>query len=553
MNKFKELSRLLNNYRKEQILITILLLVTTALSVGIPYLIKLLIDGILQGDKYQYVLRTAIIILIVTIITVLLNAIQNYNWHKLRQKSVKHLRKKMFDTMLRKEISYFKKVQSGEILAKIMQDVVIVAQCISIGIPMVVSNTIRLLLIFAIMVYLNVTLTIITLVIIPIYYILFNALNKRLRCISNQERIRFSNLTNQAQEKILGITTIKIFRKENYFRERFKNTLDEHFKYIKKNLFLTSLVNGVTTLITSLLPVVVLLVGSNLVWKDELTVGSLVAFYSYLSYVYEPINNLSDYYMGLQTTLGMSNRILDFLKNDIGQECIDKDNISEINSIRFKNVSFSYGEEDEVITNLSLYIEKGDKIAITGASGCGKTTIGSLLMKIYENYSGKITINDIDLKNISKKSIYDMVAVVEQESFVFEGDVLDNIIFDDDKENTEQLAKSLEISGTNRFVDKCENKLAHKVVEFGNNLSGGQKQRVCISRALAKDFDLLILDEATSALDYGLEKEIIDKLNNYLSANNKTLITISHRPEILSICNKIINLDEKHEIIEQYN
>ena len=215
-------------------------------------------------------------------------------------------------------------------------------------------------------------------------------------------------------------------------------------------------------------------------------------------------------------------------------------NINEINSIEFKNVSFSYDNKINIINNLSFKIEKGDKVAIVGASGMGKSTILQLLMKVYNEYTGEILINGINLKDINKSSIYDRISLVEQNMFIFNGTIRENIIFNN---NNNKIEESLKISSCNEFINDYDKSLYEVLLEGGKNISGGQMQRICICRALEKNFDTLILDESTSALDKLTEEKVINNINDYIVNNNKILITISHRDKPTSICNKIINLN----------
>ncbi|MBU5591272.1 ABC transporter ATP-binding protein/permease [Clostridium sp. MSJ-4] len=545
IKKYIKLYRFIGPYIRQQIFMASLCLIGMLVSILTPYLMALFINQIQDGKTLSVITRTGIFIGIVSFVASLLNTAQNYVWHRFRVKFINHIRLEMFKATINKKLVYFKENKSGDILSKILYDVTSVAEHIAIGIPMLLINIIRLLAVFVLMALLNIRLTLIVLVTAPIYCLLFNLINKHLRENSLKEREEFSKVTGNLQEDISGIYTIKIFKKENYFTHKFQNVLNQYINFVNKNLFFQAVSYGTTDMIQSMLPIAILLVGSMLISKGSLKIGSLIGFYAYLNYIYEPMANLSDWFIGVQTTLGMSDRVTEFLEDPEyikeTEEEKKKMAIDEITSIEFKNVSFSYDKKDKVLNNLNFKIEKGDKVAIVGPSGKGKSTLIQLMLKVYEGYTGEILINGISIRDIAKTSIYENVSLVEQNLFIFDGTVKENILFD--QQDSIHLLESMTISQTDVFVKGFEKALNHLLLEGGKNISGGQKQRICISRALAKCFDVLILDEATSSLDKELEKEVVENIDKYVIENNKILISISHRHVPVSICNKIINLD----------
>lgn len=541
LKKYLGLYKYIGKYKKEQILMSMLCMLAMGVAILIPYLMAIFINRIQEYNDFNSIINITVIIAIVSLIASILNTIQNYIWHRFKVRFVNHIRVSVFKEIINKKLVYFKENKSGDILSKILYDTNSVAEHIAIGIPMLLINIFRLLGVFIFMGMINVKLTLIVLIIAPIYCGLFNIINKHLRENSGKEREAFSKVTSDVQDYLGGISTIKILKKENYFKNKFVNSLNNYENFNNKNLLFRAVSYGTTDIIINLLPVTILFVGSIFISKGTLKIGSLIAFYTYLNYIYEPINNLSDWFVGVQTTLGMSSRITDLLETD--KDYLDNEGIyiNEINSIQFKDVSFSYNNNLNVINNLSFKIEKGDKVAIVGASGTGKSTILQLLMKVYNEYTGDILINGISLKNINRSSIYDRISLVEQNMFIFNGTIRENIIFDDNR----KIEESLNISNCSDFIKDFDKGLDEVLLEGGKNISGGQMQRICICRALEKKFDTLILDEATSALDKVSEEKVINNINDYIVSNNKILITISHRDKPVSICNKVINLNLK--------
>jgi ABC-type multidrug transport system fused ATPase/permease subunit len=537
----KQLKDLFKPYRKAQLSLCLLLSLQIILTAYIPFQIKELINLITINEALNLIIKTGLIIVVLTIIGVLIGMLQNYYWHRTRLSSVNYLRLKMFESALQKNKVFFDKHTTGEILAKIMDDVVIVAQNLVIGLPMLFANVLTLVVVVFVLFKLSFRLAIICIIILPIYYGVFHFLNKRIRHTSKMERERFSKVMEDAQEKLLGITTIKLFRKHNYILNKFKTTLDGHFKFVSKNALFNSLGTGLNSLIMSLLPIIILIYGGYLIKNSLITLGSLIAFYTYLSNIYEPISNLSNFNMGLQTALGMKDRILDFLNSDLEQD-FGTVEISKFEYLEFKNVSFSYDSDKYILDNISFRINRGDKVAFIGNSGGGKSTILSLIARIYRPNSGEIIINGYNLEDINQHSLYSIIALLDQNPFVFNGSMEENISLGNTIDSA-ILNEVIAASRTSDLVTDNKSLKEYNITEFGSNLSGGQKQRLCLCRILAKHSQIIILDEATSALDIELENQIVDNLNSFFDKNDKTLITVSHRPSILKICNKVIQIE----------
>ncbi|QAT40296.1 ABC transporter ATP-binding protein [Clostridium sp. JN-9] len=532
MFKNNKLYELFSGFKKKQIFICILISVEISVSAYIPFLIKDLIDTITYNNNINKVISISEMLFIITILHVIILKIENYYWHKLRLESVNYLRLKMFESALVKPKSFFDNKSIGEILAMIMDDTSIAAQNIVIGMPMLFSNIVNLIIVVCVLLSLNVKLTIITLSILPIYIVWFNHLNKKLRKTSKSERENFGMVMKDAEEKLQAVDTIKVFKMESFMTKIFKNKLDSHFKYVKKNLFYNNLGSGLTRLITSLLPILILTYGSILITKRQLSLGALIAFYTYMSNIYEPLSNLSDYNLGLQTSLAVSDRIIDFLELNIIKDT-GKINISNFKSIEFKNMSFGYEPNKLIFKDFNFKINKGDHVGIVGKSGCGKSTFLKLLLGMYPANSGQILINDIDIRDVNISSLYSMISIQEQVPFIFDGTLEENLVLNSPIKRTflNKIADAMKVSEIGSFNKKISL----------SNLSVGQMQRICMARALLKNSEILIFDEPTAALDLNLEKQIQNNLK-YLTSD-KTVILVTHRTELLKDFNVILDLE----------
>ncbi|MCR1849123.1 ABC transporter ATP-binding protein/permease [Paeniclostridium sordellii] len=541
----KRLSNIFLKFKKQKVFLIIIIILTTLISAFIPFLVMDLIDTITYHLNFSKITKLGTLIIAITLIKIVLDFTQNYYWHKLRLNAVNHLREFMFEKMLYKSKEYFDKTSTGKILTMIMDDSSIVAQNIVIGMPMLASNIIHLLTVSVVLFILSKQLFLVLLILIPIYTIVFNKLNSKIRNISKIERVHFADIMNDAQEKIDGIDTIKVFQREEFMYKNFSEKIQNHFKFVSKNLFYESMGRGITDGIIALTPVVILLYGSFLIANEKLTLGGLMAFYTYISYLYEPLMNLSDFNLGRQKAISVGENILDFI--DI--ECNEKDGvfkISEFEKLEFKNVCFSYKGENDIIKELSFTINKGDKVAIKGGSGSGKSTLLKLILRMYNPTYGNIYINNIDIRDIELSSLYKLFSIQVQNLFVFEGTIEENISLGKTI-NNEKIYKSMDLGQLNRTLNPFNN-IKNNI--NNNLLSGGQKQRLCLSRAFLKPFDILILDEPSSSIDIDLEYNLKSDLKKLIE--EKTLIITSHRPSLLELCNKEINLETENKAKDNY-
>ena len=541
----KRLSNIFLKFKKQKVFLIIIIILTTLISAFIPFLVMDLIDTITYHLNFSKITKLGTLIIAITLIKIVLDFTQNYYWHKLRLNAVNHLREFMFEKMLYKSKEYFDKTSTGKILAMIMDDSSIVAQNIVIGMPMLASNIIHLLTVSVVLFILSKQLFLVLLILIPIYTIVFNKLNSKIRNISKIERVHFADIMNDAQEKIDGIDTIKVFQREEFMYKNFSEKIQNHFKFVSKNLFYESMGRGITDGIIALTPVVILLYGSFLIANEKLTLGGLMAFYTYISYLYEPLMNLSDFNLGRQKAISVGENILNFI--DI--ECNEKDGvfkISEFEKLEFKNVCFSYKGENDIIKELSFTINKGDKVAIKGGSGSGKSTLLKLILRMYNPTYGNIYINNIDIRDIELSSLYKLFSIQVQNLFVFEGTIEENISLGKTI-NIEKIYKSMDLGQLNRTLNPFNN-IKNNI--NNNLLSGGQKQRLCLSRAFLKPFDILILDEPSSSIDIDLEDNLKSDLKKLIE--EKTLIITSHRPSLLELCNKEINLETENKAKDNY-
>ncbi|WP_300410741.1 ABC transporter ATP-binding protein [Lagierella sp.] len=533
--KYLKLLSYIGPYKKRRLSIIILSSISMIINCFLPFLIGELVNMINSSNPVKEIIDFGWKAGVVAIVAALLESLQYCNWHMYAVEFINYFRGLTLKAALNKDISYYRMKQE-DFSTRILLDSSTIANDICVGFPVLILNVANLLVVFGFMLYMNVKLALIPLIAVPVFVMLFHFLDKGIREKSKSERRQFSELSELIKEYLDGIFDIKINRNEEYFQNKFNNEIKDYSSTEKKIKLYTALSYGVNMIVKNLLPISVLLYGVVLVSKGELEIGYLFAFYTYLGFLYEPMSNLVDWYTLINVSLGMSDRVLEFLETE--EEESHGIKVDSIESIEVKNLQFSYNGEDQILESIDFSLNKGDILAVVGPSGSGKSTLIEILLKIWDEYKGSIKVNGIELKEIDKTTFYDEVAVLEQEPFIFTGSIEDNIVFDAQKPNLNSIISH---SNLNNII-KNKGGLHSKIFGGGKNLSGGEKQRIALARVLFKRANLIFLDEFTSSLDLESEKEIVNSIGN-LDRKDKIVILITHRQYPLKLANKILKLE----------
>ncbi|WP_276881847.1 ABC transporter ATP-binding protein [Anaerococcus tetradius] len=520
-------------FKKTRLFILFICSVDILLASLTPFLIGELINIINNGEAVALIMKQGLITILVALFSGILNTYQNYKWHLFSVEYLNYFRTLLLKAGLNKDTSFYKN-KNEDYATRILQDSLNIAEDISIGLPMLILNVLRLAIVIFFMVRMNAKLSLIPLTVIPIYIVVFHFINKDIREKSKKEREGYSLISKTVNEYLSGIFEIKINNKEEFFLDKFRNKIKEYTNILKRMRLLRAISYGFSTIITGALPVITLVVGGIMVYKGNLEIGFLFSFYAYLDFLYEPMNNLIDWYTNINVSLGMADRILDFLDYEIRSE--EGIKVNSIEKIQVKDLDFSYGDK-EVLKNISFDLNKGDILAIVGESGSGKSTLANLLLKNIDFKAGSIFVNGIDLHDIDKKSYYDNLSLISQDVFIFTDTLRDNISYGG------RLDKKSHIFKEARLEKLINSRKSLESLVSNDELSGGEKQRLAIARVLYKNSDLIVLDEFTAALDQENEKEIVDTFMN-MNNKDKIYIIISHRKYPLSMANKILDLND---------
>ena len=360
-----------------------------------------------------------------------------------------------------------------------------------------------------------------------------------------------AELTSITEETINGIKIIKSFLAESFFKSKFDHTNIRFLNFSNKLINRQNIAAPLSEFLGILVIGVLLWYGGKLVLIEmELKPAAFITYMGLAYGVLTPAKSISKAFYSLKKGNAAAERVFEII--DMTSEYyndLNKNKLKSFNEcIEFKNVSFKY-DKSSVLKNISLKINKGEMIAIVGASGSGKSTLVNLIPRFYDQISGKITIDGIDISNLSRLNIRSLIGIVSQESILFNSSIKENIVLgNNDSRSNDKLLNSLSIANANEFINEFQENINYNVGDNGSNLSGGQKQRLAIARAVYSSSPILILDEATSSLDSKSEKLVQNAIDKLMI--NKTSIVIAHRLSTIQNADKIIVLD-KGEIIEE--
>lgn len=381
----------------------------------------------------------------------------------------------------------------------------------------------------------------ITVIIMSMYILITVIFRKPIEKVNRMIMEDNAQVTSYLKESIEGIETIKAFNAANVAKGKTKSKFTKFANENVVGTIINVLQDSLIVFVTSIGTILLLWVGTNLVLKGKLTIGTLITFYSILAFLLDPIKNLCELQPTIQTAVVAADRLNDILELEIEKENEKENDKSKLfnRNIEFKNVDFRYGNRNLVLKNVNLKIELGQKVALVGESGCGKTTLAKLLMAFYDVENGSILFDDRNISNLNKINLRKKISYIQQNVFLFSDTIRNNLLFGSDDVKEADMIQACKLSLVDKFVEELPLGYDTMIQENGQDLSGGQKQRIAIARALIRKPDILIMDEATSNLDVITEqciKRVIDTLNI-------TCIVIAHRLNTIKGYDNIFVMD----------
>ena len=538
-------SRLLAYLKPYKTLIVVAIAITIAgsfLGPLRPYLTKIAIDDyIAKGDLNG--LTTISIFLAGAII---LDGIKQYitTWMTqiIGQKAVFDIRMDIFTHLQKLPARFYDRNPIGRLITRSTNDVESLNEMLSSGIITILGDLLQLFFIVVLMIWSDWQLTLIVLSILPLMIYATIKFKNKVRAAFQDVLTNLARLNTFFQEHITGVTIVQLFNREARESKKYAGINADHRDANIRTVFYFSIYYPLIEVLSSAAAGLVIWNSGIRLLKADLTIGVVVSFVQYIWLFFRPLQHLSDRFNVIQTAIASSDRIIRLLDEQEGIE--NPSGLHHLtafrDTIRFNNVWFAYDQENWILKDISFEIRHGEKIAIVGATGSGKTTLINILSKLYPFQKGSITIDGIQLQDIDEHSLRKLVGVVMQDVFLFSGTIKENLAFGNPDVSDDTIREAATIVGADRFIDQLPDKYEYKVLENGTGLSSGQKQLIAFVRALLYNPEILVLDEATSSVDTETETLIDSATANLMK--NRTSIIIAHRLSTVQKADRIIVL-----------
>ncbi|WP_042478926.1 ABC transporter ATP-binding protein [Bacillus ndiopicus] len=520
-------------------------IIVAILELFFPLAVSWFIDKLLPTGDWGMIVKISILLLLVYILSTILNFIVNYLGHKLGINIETDMRQELFNHVQRQSFRFFDNTKTGHIMSRITNDLFDIGEFAHHGPEDFFIAIMTFIGAFAIMFNVNPTLAWIALIMVPFLTWLVTYSNIKMNNAWKKMYGEIADVNARVEDSVSGVRVVKSFTNEDFEMARFRK---QNGLFRSAKLYAYKVMAGTHSgiyMMTRLLTLVVLVVGSWLSYTGQLSPGELVSFVLYTNVLIKPIDKISALLELYPKGMAGFKRFRDLIDQE--PEVLDKPNAVTVpllyGDIEFNQVSFNYDQSKQVLKNISFSLNAGETIAFVGPSGAGKTTICSLIPRFYDISDGAITIDGIDVRDMTQKSLREQIGIVQQDVFLFTGTIRENIEYGKLGASFEEIKAAAERAHLKEFIADLPDGYETQIGERGLKLSGGQKQRLAIARMFLKNPPILILDEATSALDTETEMIIQESLAEL--AENRTTLVIAHRLATIRNADKVLVVTQK--------
>jgi ATP-binding cassette, subfamily B, bacterial MsbA len=463
----------------------------------------------------------------------------------LRVHTLLNIRRTVFNNVMNLHVGFFNNERKGDIISKVASDVQVVQFTVTNTLQVVFKEPLQLLFYVGVLISISVKLTLFSLLVIPISGFIISKIVKRLKQQAKESHESFAKMIGFLDESLSGIKIIKAFNATSRIKDKFEQE-NRFYSYLNRKMARRQqLASPVSQTLGVFVVVFIVLYGGTMILtgQGDLTPAKFLVYIATFSQVMQPVKALTDSFSGIHSGIAAGERVLDLI--DTKPLLEDEPDAKVLNGfsniISIQDVSFNYGDK-KILNSITFDIEKGTTVALVGPSGGGKSTLMDLIPRFHDPKSGTIKIDGYDYRELTVESIRAQMGTVNQESFLFNDTIFNNIAFAKPDATIEEVVAAARIANAHDFIENTENGYQSFVGDRGNKLSGGQRQRVCIARAVLANPPIMLLDEATSALDTESEKLVQEALNNLM--RNRTSIVIAHRLSTIQHADKIIVIDK---------
>lgn len=540
---YQRLGKYIAPYKRPVTKALLVIIFANMLAMLGPYFTKLAIDRYLPNQDVKGLVLMSLLFLLSLIGIGWSMRYRIYHITEIGQNILKDMRYDIFSHLQTLPFSYFDNRPHGKILIRVVNYINTLSDLLSNGLINLISDVFSLVLTLGVMLWLDVKLTLYSLLLLPVLLIIVLLVKKAQRTAYQELSNKQSNMNAYIHESISGIKVTQSFTQEETSYQTFTSINEDYrkayLKAVRVQFLLWPGVQNISVMTTAL----IYFIGIRSIGVD-MTTGTLIAFIGYINNFWNPVINIGNFYNSLITATAYLERIFETL--DVEPEIQDAPHAIEMPEIQgnvvFDDVVFSYEENQPILNHVSLNVEAGQSVALVGPTGAGKTTIINLLSRFYDIDSGQILIDGIDIRDVTLKSLRQQMGVMLQDTFVFSGTILDNIQYGNPQASREEIIAAAKVVRAHDFIKELKDGYDTVVEERGSTLSAGQRQLISFARALLADPKILILDEATSSIDTKTEQLLQDGLQKLL--HGRTSFIIAHRLSTIKNCDKIFYIDK---------
>jgi len=521
------------------------IILTTLLAFPIPMINRYLVDEVILGKRLDMLLWTVLALAAAKGLSVLAGMAEQFLFTRLQMDVSLDMQDSLLSHTLQLPKSFFDDKEVGYLMSRIVSDVNGLNWFFSQNMVYIFTNILRFIGGVVFLFILEWRLALVTLFAIPFLVIIVNAFSKKIHTLSHYSMEQHARVSSRFQETLSSIPLIKAFVSEEKESQRVINEIRSAQQITLEQTVLGSVAGSLINLMPDISKAVILVAGAYLIIQNDWTLGSLLAFQSYIGYVFGPALALASTNLQLQNALASLERVsalMEVVPEEVSGSGRQVDHLQ--GRVAFEHVTFNYGQNENVLEDITFTIQPGEKVAIVGSSGVGKTTLISLLLRFYKPLSGQVLYDGIPAEDFALDSLRQRIGYISQSTLLIASTIRENICYGNPGASEAEIERAARVAGIYDFINSLPDKFGSHVGEKGVNLSEGQKQRIAIARALLKEPDILIMDEPTASLDTVVEKSIFDALPAEIEG--KTLFIAAHRLSTIQRADRILLLKDKH-------